>query len=55
MGYFIYEIYYSALIVDTVKKKTKKNDCGQLTSLFLTLISMRDNSYTHFIDMYNIF
>jgi len=30
MGYFIYEIYYSTLIVVMVKKIAEKSDCGQL-------------------------
>lgn len=58
--YYIYGllyswIYYFTLIVFTVKKITKKSDCGQLTSLFLTLIGISDKFYMQFIDMYDVF
>jgi hypothetical protein len=55
MDYFIYEIYYSTLVVVAVKKIAKKIDCGQLTSLFLTLIGVSDKFYMKFIDMCNVF
>lgn len=52
MDYFIYEIYYFTLIVVTVKKITKKIDCGLLTSLFLALIDISVKFYVQFIDTY---
>jgi len=55
MGYFIYEIYYSTLIVVTVKKLAKKSDCGQFTSLFLALSGISDKFCMQFIDVYNVF
>jgi len=53
LGYFIYEIYYSTLIVVTVKEITKI--VANSLVFFLNLIIISDKFYMQFIDVYSVF